>query len=232
MNSNNFSSYIKTPYVYSDYIISKYTVLLIPVPIIKIVIGEGLKVFEIAFEDKYKNFSGYIKPNKKAIYINEAMTLSNKRFTIAKQLGHYLMHKYQIFNSSKRTDIDIINIQDNNMTTEANIFATNLLIPTTTLKLKVPQYKSIKHPQKVMAKDFQVTENIIHFKLSMLNDIHKFEKEKNTKKILKVKQIDKKLNKDLILQNTDKIKESIAIDLERREMRRKDAIKKIFEDLE
>ncbi|QFP42404.1 ImmA/IrrE family metallo-endopeptidase (plasmid) [Borrelia miyamotoi] len=230
MKSNNFSAYIKTPYFYSDYIISKYAVLLIPVPIIKIAIGEGLKVFEIAFEDKYKNFAGYIKPNKKAIYINETMNLENKRFAIAQQLGHYLMHKYQVFNPAKRTDT--INIQDNHMTIEANIFATNLLIPTTTLKLKVPQYKSIKYPQKVMAKEFQVSENIIHFKLSMLNDIHKLEKENKTQKKLKVKQIDQTRSKELLLQNVDKLKDSIAIDLEKREIIRKESIKKIFEELE
>ncbi|WP_024653041.1 ImmA/IrrE family metallo-endopeptidase [Borrelia persica] len=230
MKSNNFSSYIKTPYIYSDYIISKYTVLLIPVPIIKIAIGEGLKVFEIAFEEKYKNFSGYIKPNKKAIYINETMNLTNKRFAIAQQLGHYLMHKYQVFNPSQKTDM--INIQDNHMTIEANIFATNLLIPTTTLKLKVPQYKSIRYPQKIMAKEFQVSENIIHFKLSMLNEIHKIEKENKIQKKLKVKQIDRIKAKDLLLKNVDKLKESIAINLEKREITRKESIKKIFEELE
>ncbi|AHH04318.1 Hypothetical protein BHY_1367 (plasmid) [Borrelia nietonii YOR] len=230
MKSNNFSSYIKTPYIYSDYIISKYAVLLIPVPIIKIAIGEGLKIFEIAFEDKYKNFAGYIKPNKKAIYINETMNLKDKRFAIAQQLGHYLMHKYQVFNPSKRTDT--INTQNNHMTIEANIFATNLLIPTTTLKLKVPQYKSIKYPQKAMAKEFQVSENIIHFKLSMINEIHRLERESKIQKKLKVKQIDKARAKELLLQNIDKLKESIAIDLEQREITRKESIKKIFEELE
>ncbi|AHH11291.1 ImmA/IrrE family metallo-endopeptidase (plasmid) [Borrelia coriaceae] len=230
MKSNNFSTYIKAPYIYSDYIISKYAVLLIPVPIIKIAIGEGLKIFEIAFEDKYKNFAGYIKPNKKTIYINETMNLENKRFAIAQQLGHYLMHKYQVFNPSKRTDT--VNTQDNHMKIEANIFATNLLIPTTTLKLKVLQYKSIKYPQKVMAKEFQVSENIIHFKLSMLNEIHKLEKTNKIQKKLKVKQIDKARAKELLLQNIDKLKESIAIDLEKREITRKESIKKIFEELE
>ncbi|UPA11538.1 ImmA/IrrE family metallo-endopeptidase (plasmid) [Borrelia parkeri] len=230
MKSNNFSSYIKAPYIYSDYIISKYAVLLIPVPIIKIAIGEGLKVFEISFEDKYKNFAGYIKPNKKTIYINETMNLQNKRFAIAQQLGHYLMHKYQVFNPSKRTDT--INTQDNQMTIEANIFAANLLIPTTTLKLKVFQYKSIKYPQKVMAKEFQVSENIIHFKLSMLNEIHRLEKENKIQKKLKVKQIDRARAKELLLQNVEKLKESIAIDLEKRENTRKESIKKIFEELE
>nr|WKT13860.1 ImmA/IrrE family metallo-endopeptidase [Borrelia sp. BU AG58] len=230
MNFNNFSSYIKTPYTYSSYIISKYSILLIPVPIIKITIGEGLKVFEITFEDKYKNFSAYIKPNKRAIYINESIPLITKRFEIAKQLGHYLMHKYQIYNPSKIAGP--LTIQDNTMTREANIFATNLLIPTTTLKLKVPQYKSVRYPQKLMAKEFQVSENIIHFKLSMLKDIHKFEKEIKHKKILKTSQINKEKNKEFLLQNVDKLKESIAIDLEKKETKRKEALKKIFEDLE
>ncbi|QMU99752.1 ImmA/IrrE family metallo-endopeptidase (plasmid) [Borrelia sp. A-FGy1] len=230
MNSNKFNVYVKIPYIYSNYIISKYSVLLIPVPIIKIAIGEGLKVFEIAFEDKYKKFSAYIKPNKKAIYINESMPLITKRFEIAKQLGHYLMHKHKILNLSKITDT--FSIQDNNMTTKANIFATNLLIPTTTLKLKIPQYKSIQYPQRIMAKEFQVSENIIHFKLSMLKDIHKFEKFIKQKKILKINSKNKRKNTELLLQNIDKLKESIAIDLEKREIRRKETIKKIFEELE
>ena len=229
MNFNKFSSYIKTPYTYSSYIISKYSILLIPVPIIKITTGEGLKVFEIEFEDKYKNFSAYIKPNKRAIYVNESMPLVNKRFKIAKQLGHYLMHKYKILSSSKVTNKSTV--QENIMTMEANIFATNLLIPTTTLKLKVPQYKSIRSPQQIMAKEFQVSENVMHFKLSMLQDIHKFEKEIKNRRIFKANQTNKEKNKECLLQ-IDKLKESIATDLEKKETSRKEAMKKIFEDLE
>ncbi|WKC58594.1 ImmA/IrrE family metallo-endopeptidase [Borrelia sp. P9F1] len=229
MNFNKFSSYIKIPYTYSSYIISKYSILLIPVPIIKITTGEGLKVFEISFEDEYKNFSSYIKPNKKAIYINESLPLVAKRFEIAKQLGHYLIHKYKIPSPSKVADT--ITIQDNTMTTEANIFATNLLIPTTTLKLKVPQYKSIRYPQRIMAKEFQVSENIIHFKLGMIQDIHKFEKEIKHKRTFKSNKINKEKNKECLLK-VEKLKETIAIDLEKRETRRKEAIKQIFENLE
>ncbi|QFI15057.1 ImmA/IrrE family metallo-endopeptidase (plasmid) [Borrelia sp. CA_690] len=231
MNENKFSSYIENSKVYSDYIISKHKILLIPVPIIKIAMGEGLKVFEVGFQDKYKDFSGYIQLNEKYLYINENMSLENKRFTIAKHLGHYLMHQKQIKNLSKNENY-YIDIQDSQMVTEANIFAANILIPTITLKLKLSQYKSIKYPQKTIAKDFQVTENTIYLKLSILNDLSKIDKMKKNKKFLKIKNTKHKIETNICLHSTDNIKKSIALNLEKYELEKKERIKKIFEDLE
>ncbi|WKD01185.1 ImmA/IrrE family metallo-endopeptidase (plasmid) [Borreliella americana] len=231
MNENKFSSYIENSKVYSDYIISKHKILLIPVPIIKIAMEEDLKIFEIRFQDKYKDFSGYIQLNEKSLYINENMSLENKRFTIAKHLGHYLMHQNQIKTLSKNENY-YNDIQDSQMVTEANIFAANILVPTTTLKLKLSQYKSKEYPQKTIAKEFQVTENIIYLKLSILNDLSKIDKIKKSKKFLKIKNTKEKIEANIYLHNTDKIKESIALDLEKYELKKKEQIKKIFEDLE
>ncbi|OJH14697.1 hypothetical protein ER70_07155, partial (plasmid) [Borreliella bissettiae] len=150
MHENKFSSYIENSKAYSDYIILKHKILLIPVPIIKIAMGENLKIFEIGFQDKHKDFSGYIQLNENSLYINENMSLENKRFTIAKHLGHYLMHKNQIKNLSKNENY-YGDIQDSQMSIEANIFAANILVPTTTLKLKLSQYKSRECPQKTIA---------------------------------------------------------------------------------
>ncbi|MBB6043379.1 ImmA/IrrE family metallo-endopeptidase (plasmid) [Borreliella yangtzensis] len=231
MDENNFGSYIANSKVYSDYIILKHKILLIPVPIIKIAMEEDLKIFEIGFQDKHKDFSGYIQLNEKSLYINENMSLENKRFTIAKHLGHYLMHKDQIKNLSKNENY-YNDIQDSQMITEANIFAANILVPTITLKLKLSKYKSIEYPQKAIAKEFQVTENTIYLKLSILNDLSKINKIKKSKKFLKIKTTKHKADNNIYLHNTDKIKESIAIDLEKYEIEKKEQIKKIFEDLE
>ncbi|WKC87603.1 ImmA/IrrE family metallo-endopeptidase [Borreliella japonica] len=231
MNKNSFSSYIENSKVYSDYIISKHKILLIPVPIIKIAMEEDLKIFEISFQDKHKDFSGYIKLNEKSLYINENMSLENKRFTIAKYLGHYLMHQDQIKNLSKN-DHYYNDIQDNQMVTEANIFATNILVPTTTLKLKLSQYKFRECSQKTIAKEFQVTENTIYLKLSILNDLSKIDKIKKNKKFLKIKNTKQKIEANIYIHNTDKIKESIALDLEKYELGKKEQLKRIFEDLE
>ncbi len=46
MNENTFSSYIENSKIYSDYLILKHKILLIPVPIIKIAMEEDLKIFE------------------------------------------------------------------------------------------------------------------------------------------------------------------------------------------
>ncbi|WNY60608.1 ImmA/IrrE family metallo-endopeptidase (plasmid) [Borreliella bissettiae] len=231
MHENKFSSYIENSKAYSDYIILKHKILLIPVPIIKIAMGENLKIFEIGFQDKHKDFSGYIQLNENSLYINENMSLENKRFTIAKHLGHYLMHQDQIKNLSKNENY-YGDIQDSQMATEANIFAANILIPTTTLKLKLSQYKSRGYPQKIIAKEFQVTENTIYLKLSILNDLSKIDKIKKSKKFLKIKNTKEKIEANIYLHNTDKIKESIALDLEKYELKKREQIKKIFEDLE
>ncbi|WKC78410.1 ImmA/IrrE family metallo-endopeptidase (plasmid) [Borreliella turdi] len=231
MNKNNFGAYIENSKVYSDYMILKHKILLIPVPIIKIAMEEDLKIFEISFQDKHKDFSGYIQLNEKSLYINENMSLENKRFTIAKHLGHYLMHQDQIKNLAKNEN-HYNDIKDSQMITEANIFATNILIPTTTLKLKLSQYKSKEYPQKTIAKEFQVTQNTIYLKLSILNELSKIEKIKKNKNLLKIKNTKHKVEAKICLHNTDRIKESIALDLEKYELEKKERIKKIFEDLE
>ncbi len=226
MNENTFSSYIENSKIYSDYLILKHKILLIPVPIIKIAMEEDLKIFEISFQDKHKDFSGYIQLNKKSLYINENMSLENKRFTIAKHLGHYLMHQDQIKNLSKNENY-YNNIQNSQMATEANIFAANILVPTTTLKLKLSQYKSREYPQKTIAKEFQVTENTIYLKLSILNNLNKIDKIKKSKKFLKIKNAKHKIEANICLHKTDKIKESIVLDLEKHELEKKNELKNI-----
>ncbi|WP_232212756.1 hypothetical protein ACE4V3_05655 (plasmid) [Borrelia recurrentis] len=64
----------------------------------------------------------------------------------------------------------------------------------------------------------------------MLNEIHKIEKENKIQKKLKTKQIDRTKAKDLLLQNIDQLKKSIAIDLEKREITRKASIKKFLKN--
>ena len=101
----------------------------------------GITVSEVALPDyENKKVKGYIKwftPEEKKsknttcdaeIYINSQQTPTVKNFTLAHELGHFLLHKNA---SSFRIDLQDYSAEGDplNQETEANYFAGSLLMP-------------------------------------------------------------------------------------------------------
>ena len=108
-----------------------------PIDLISICNDLGIKVKEVDFDD---DLSGMLA--KKTIYISTNIHENRKRFTLAHELGHFLIHKKQD-NSYKgvRFRSEHISSQEKNEEREANHFASLLLMPTKFIKEELKDIK-------------------------------------------------------------------------------------------
>lgn len=100
--------------------------LIPPIDLIGICNSLEIKVKEVDFDD---DLSGMLAKN--TIYISSNIHENRKRFTLAHELGHYLIHKKKD-NSYKgvRFRSEFISSKEKNEEREANLFASLLLMPT------------------------------------------------------------------------------------------------------
>ncbi len=84
---------------------------------------------------------GYLicQNGKKIILISNRITNRHrKRFIIAHELGHFLLHRDKLYSCDHISDITQENINSQAQEKEANAFANELLIPQTELKKHIP----------------------------------------------------------------------------------------------
>ncbi len=126
----------------------------------------GVKVF-------FRNFAeidGLLvrKGDETFIAVNENRTFARKRFTIAHEIGHFLMHKGESFDLSGKGDPKIER--------EADIFATNLLMPSAMIREIHNQFSSLSTGMDTvseMAWIFRVSNEAMKFRLFELKIIPK-----------------------------------------------------------
>lgn len=110
-----------------------------PINLLTICDDLNIKVKEVDFDD---DVSGMLA--KKTIYLNSNIHENRKRFTLAHELGHYLVHKKQD-NSYKgvRFRSEYIASQEKNEEREANHFASLLLMPKRFIEEELKKTKEI-----------------------------------------------------------------------------------------
>lgn len=152
----------------------------IPVPVIEIANSNGLDVREFDFEgDNIKNVSGVLLKDddeKWNIIFNSRDIVTRQRFTIAHELGHFLLHKENAEQDSfiedsfenieifYRSAVNYQNATRRNAEIEANVFAANLLMPQQELEIAFKYNRSIG----LMADRFFVSEVAMAFRLRNL----------------------------------------------------------------
>lgn len=133
-------------------ILKKYNITEPFVDLHKITRGEGLHIAIVQLKPEWENnISGFYDDGTKTIYVNRNISAARTRFTIAHELGHYLMHKDYIKSEKykvlmRRNDWSINDKPD--VEKEADAFAANLLVPLEILekyrdKATVPQLKDL-----------------------------------------------------------------------------------------
>ncbi len=154
-----------------------------PVEIIKICNNYGLKVFE---EYLPRDVSGLIVVDDKIwqkyetnqfILVNLADSAVRRRFTIAHELAHYILHR----NGNKlyaHRDSDVEGVIKSSIEREANFFAANVLMPEKLIEEKVEDVKQgvgDKVPNFVLVKEisdyFAVSESAAEVRLKQLDII-------------------------------------------------------------
>ena len=115
-------------------LLEKYHVEEPPIVAVNIARKEGLKVRGADFSEllnEYPLVSGFINPKEGVLYVNKDETSQRQNFTIAHELGHYVLGHTR--NQEEYADV-LFRLRgaykDNHFTEkEANAFAANLLMP-------------------------------------------------------------------------------------------------------
>lgn len=108
-----------------------------PVSFAKILSGLGLSLVEKEFIWDTSNISGFLDIENSTIYINASDSFQRRMFTLAHEIGHFLLHrdilarepgKYELVYRSQQIE----GIPDP-IEQQANCFAAHLLVPKTML---------------------------------------------------------------------------------------------------
>ena len=143
-----------------------------PVDVRTIAENYGITVKETEFPEKFSQVLGFITPNdnhdKATMYINESDSEQSKLFTIAHELGHWLLHKEEILKDPNKTILLRMALGDqdkNDLEKEADAFAAELLVPMNFME-KIGSDKSVEE----LAKKFGVTKEVIGYRKKALSD--------------------------------------------------------------
>lgn len=136
-----------------------------PIPITDIAENHGLKVVQVDFGKHSPEVAGMIDKKTNAIYVNKYDNERRKAFTIAHELGHYLMHQDEL---EKNPEMAILfrmpfgKPDPNPLEQEANAFAARVLVPPFLLK----QYlqKGINEPA-ILSEVFGVSAEVINYRI-------------------------------------------------------------------
>lgn len=143
-----------------------------PVPVEELIEFHGLGLILSEFTDG--EISGVIDLNKKYLYINFSDSPQRKRFTIAHELGHWILHRTELAANQEiavlyrrplgTEEIDVLE-------QEANCFAANLLVPEVMLRKAIEQVSSVSGKESCdshLAEIFNVSRSVIGYRRKFL----------------------------------------------------------------
>lgn len=134
-----------------------------PAPVKEIAEKFNLRVVEFDFPD---NLSAVLKTEKQVIGVNKNHHPVRRRFSIAHELGHFLLNHA----TGKSGDfIDSYFEKPISMEREANIFASFLLMPKEWVKKAVARHGIENQNIKKLSKLFEVSEQAFIIRLLELN---------------------------------------------------------------
>ena len=161
----------------AESLLKKADAFFTPTNLIQILEYLGLKLDERPLEDEY---SGLLILGKKpaVVVINSRHSKARKRFTIAHEVGHYVLHKsveketYPVFVDKVkvyfRNNNDEGEYYDHGKEMEANAFAAEILMPKRLLKEYIEENDldiSKKSGIKTLATEFEVSQQAMEYRL-------------------------------------------------------------------
>lgn len=127
----------------------------------------GLTVQLVELPGDLNEVAGYIDMGGQTISVNAADPYNRKTFTIAHELGHYLLHRELFKQHPERYQVLMrrpIGVETDPLEKEANLFAAELLVPMEFLKL----YGRYATPEE-LADLFAVSREVIGYRLKFAN---------------------------------------------------------------
>lgn len=127
--------------------------------------SEGLTLKEFSPEDgELANVAGFFDPASKTIFINKDDATNRQTFTVAHELGHYLLgHDATTYGVLPRWQNP--GIEKKPEEKEADCFAANLLVPEDMIKKTMREYGLTDSDEEILAKIFGVSKEVIHYRL-------------------------------------------------------------------
>lgn len=136
-----------------------------PINIRDIVSNYGLQVEERDFGNELNQVAGFIDPKSRTIYLNKNDSDKRKNFTIAHELGHWILHRDKLEMEPEKYAIlyriPLGQLSKDLVESEANCFAANLLVP----KIYLEEFtKKGVTDQYQLADAFNVSAEVIGFR--------------------------------------------------------------------
>lgn len=135
-----------------------------PVDVYEIARNSGIRIVEMPFPDDYENVSGFIniEDGEPIMYVNETEPENRRKFTVAHELGHWLLHEQQIRDDPQKAVLFRVALGKANkdpLEKEANAFAAELLVPMEFFE-RINDRKS----QQELANIFKVSAEVIGYR--------------------------------------------------------------------
>lgn len=112
--------------------------------LVKKYIGNIIYFSSSHLTDEYKNVSGFIDFPNNTIYLNTDDIIQRQVFTLAHELGHFILHKNLYEKYPEKYNIFLRNVEINTKEEkEANCFAAELLVPKTFLQNFKKKYRFV-----------------------------------------------------------------------------------------
>lgn len=147
-------------------LLERYDIKVPTVPVIQLAKEEGLKLKFVDMRDEMPNVSGLFDDENRIIYVNKNDSVTRKAFTIAHELGHYILqHETDEFGVLPR---QAGLVTANPIEKEANAFAANLLVPKFMLLNVMRKYDLTVADTDSLADMFGVSREVIMYRMNGL----------------------------------------------------------------
>lgn len=133
-----------------------------PIPVHEIAERSGVNVLFVSFGSNSEKVSGLCDFRTARIYVNKFDSPERQAFTMAHELGHWLLHRdYYLAEPEKYPVLPRFGdpMRDDPMEKEANKFAACLLVPSHLLK------SVIKAPVSALAQVFGVSRTMMEYRV-------------------------------------------------------------------
>lgn len=143
-----------------------------PVPVEELIEFHGLGLILSDFSNG--EISGVIDLKKKYLYINSMDSSQRRRFTIAHELGHWVLHQAELSDNQELAVLyrrPLGREGEDRLEQEANYFAANLLVPKELLRDIIHNKKGESSEGSLnahLAKIFNVSESVIGYRRKFL----------------------------------------------------------------
>lgn len=143
-----------------------------PIPVEELIEFHGLGLILSDFPDG--EISGVIDLNKKYLYINSVDSPQRKRFTIAHELGHWVLHQQELATNKEIAVLyrrPLGTEESDRLEQEANCFAANLLVPEKMLRKAIDDSKDESDTicsDTYLAEIFNVSRSVIGYRRKFL----------------------------------------------------------------